>query len=304
MVNQCRLVKKFFVFQPTTYPPILSGGFMVLTNDIEWSIVNYVVNSLLPVASALLILLIEFYLVLAICPLMLSFAFATMLSSDKIKELVGRKAAALVQPGITLGLGSGTTMYFCIMALAEKVKEGLNIVAVPTSGHTKKLAEENGIPLTTLNDITAIDLTIDGADEIDPQLVLIKGGGGALLQEKMVAAASRELLIIADETKLVQQLGRFPLPVEVVPFGWKQVQRHIEQSYAIQALLRTKDNQPYITDNHNYLLDCHFLQIADAPSLNIELNLVPGVVENGLFINMAASALIGFSDGSMKVMKP
>src|SRR5262249_54983450 len=150
--------------------------------------------------------------------------------------------------------------------------------AVPTSQQTKLLATSLNIHLLELNEVDALDLTIDGADESDPELNLIKGGGGALLQEKIVASASRRLIIIADHTKLVENLGAFPLPVEVIPFGWKQVKRRIEQSYSIDAVLRGKNDQPYITDHGNYILDCHFGKITNAPALDISLNSIPGVV--------------------------
>lgn len=223
-----------------------------------------------------------------------------MLSSNEIKQRVALKASRLVEPGMTLGLGSGTTMYWFVTALAEHVKEGLDFVAVPTSAEMQKLAEEKGISLKTLNEVDSIDLTVDGADEIDPQWQLIKGGGGALLQEKLVASVSRKLYIIADHSKMVEHLGSFPLPIEVVPYGWKQVQRRLEQFYRIRATLREKNNRPFLTDHGHYILDCHFKHITDAPTLNGELNLIPGVVETGLFIDMVTGLFIGYSDGSVK----
>ena len=222
-----------------------------------------------------------------------------MLSSYDIKQRVALRATQLVEPGMTLGLGSGTTMHWFVMALAARVKEGLEFTAVPTSSGVQKLAKENGITIKALNDVDHIDLTIDGADEVDPAWQLIKGGGGALLQEKMVASASRRLVIIADHRKKVDQLGKFPLPVEVVPYGWKQVQRKIEKLYRIQVILREKDGAPFLTDHGHYILDCHFNDIADAPALNSELHLVPGVVETGLFIDMVSGLMIGEADGSV-----
>jgi ribose 5-phosphate isomerase A len=223
-----------------------------------------------------------------------------MLSIDEIKEQLGREAAQLVQQDMIIGIGSGSTAFYLINALAERVQNGLNCTAVPTSEQTRLLAVHKNIKLLTLNDITAIDLTIDGADEIDSQLHIIKGGGGALLQEKMVAAASKQVVIIADYTKLVAQSGHFPLPVEVIPYGWKQVQDRIEKKHEIKIQLRKKDNQPFITDHGHYILDCYFQQIADPSGLNISLHLIPGVVETGLFINMADMAIIGYPDGSLK----
>jgi ribose 5-phosphate isomerase A len=226
-----------------------------------------------------------------------------MLSSNEIKQRVALHATRLVQPGMTIGLGSGTTMYWFVMALAGQIKEGLEFSAVPTSFEVHKLAQEKGISIKTLNQVDSIDLTVDGADEIDPNWQLIKGGGAALLQEKMVAAASRKLTIIADHTKMVKQLGRFPLPVEVIPYGWKQVQRKVEQFYKIHTTLRERNDQPLVTDHGHYILDCHFGQITDAPVLNAELHLIPGVVETGLFIDMVSGIYIGNSDGRIEEFK-
>lgn len=220
-----------------------------------------------------------------------------MLSANDIKKKVGEEAAKLIRPGMIAGIGTGTTAYWLILSLGKSVQEGMDVRCVPTSRETARLAAENHIPLTTLNEVESIDITIDGADEIDPQLQLIKGGGGALLQEKMVAAASKKMVVIADHTKLVQQLGAFPLPVEVIPFGWKQVQKHIEQLYPIAITLRSKNNEPLVTDHGHYILDCHFGQIPDARSLHATLNNIPGVVDNGLFIGMVTSTLIGYPDG-------
>jgi ribose 5-phosphate isomerase A len=224
-----------------------------------------------------------------------------MLSANDIKKKVGEEAVRLIKPGMVAGIGTGTTAYWLIMSLGKMVQEGMEIRCVPTSKETARLATENNIPLATLNDVESIDITIDGADEIDPQLQLIKGGGGALLQEKMVAAASKQMVVIADHTKLVKHLGAFPLPVEVIPFGWKQVQRHIQQLYPIRISLRTKENGPLVTDHGHYILDCHFGQISDARSLQAILNTIPGVVENGLFIGMATGTIIGYPDGRVVV---
>jgi ribose 5-phosphate isomerase A len=223
-----------------------------------------------------------------------------MLSQDDIKKQVAIAAAQLVQNNMTIGLGTGSTAYWLIMELGRRVQEDLTIKAVPTSKKTAALAAEHQIQVVGLNDIDAIDLTIDGADEIDPQLGLIKGGGGALLQEKMVAAASRELVIIADHTKRVQQLGSFPLPLDVIPFGWKQVQRRIQEKYQVAATLRMNGDEPFITDHEHYILDCHFHRIDDAESLNYDLNAIPGVAECGLFINMAHMAMVGYPDGRIE----
>lgn len=223
-----------------------------------------------------------------------------MLSANEIKQRVALEASRLVHEGMIVGLGSGTTMHWFVKALAERVKKGLQVIGIPTSTEVEKLAHENGIELKSLNEVEYIDLTVDGADEIDPQWNLIKGGGGALLQEKMVASASRKLVIIADHTKLVQQLGKFPLPVEVVPYNFKQAKRKLEQDYQIKISLREKNSQPFLTDHGHYILDCYFNQIADAAALNRGLHAVPGVVETGLFINMVSGVQIGYPDGTVK----
>jgi ribose 5-phosphate isomerase A len=225
-----------------------------------------------------------------------------MLSPSEIKQHMGTHAAALVKEGMIVGLGTGSTATPFIKALAERVKSGLVITCVPTSANSKKLAEELGIKLAVLNDVESIDLTIDGADEVDPQLQLIKGGGGALLQEKMVASVSKQLVIVADQTKLVPYLGKFPLPVEVIPYGWKHVQRAIEKAYNITVALRMKDNKTFITDQGHYILDCLFQQIHDAPKLDGALHNIPGVVETGLFLQMAHSVLVGYPDGRVVVV--
>jgi ribose 5-phosphate isomerase A len=225
----------------------------------------------------------------------------TMLSQEEIKKKVAAYAANFVLPGMILGLGSGTTVYWLIRELDKRIREGLEVTAVPTSKQTGELAKEAGIHLGDLHSIDRLILTIDGADEIDPKGQLIKGGGGALLQEKMVAAASGELIIIADSSKLVEQLGRFPLPVEVIPFGYKQVMQHITRSTPCKNVtLRQQKDHPLITDHQHYILDCAFERIDDAIALNNLLHGIPGVVETGLFINMMNKAIIGYEDGRVE----
>jgi len=225
------------------------------------------------------------------------------MSRDEIKRNVGVYAADLVKKGMKIGLGSGSTVYWLIEELGRRVEQGLEITAVPTSLQTKQLGEKAGIPISDLNDID-LELTIDGADEIDPQGQLIKGGGGALLQEKIVAASSVELIIIADSSKLVRQLGKFPLPVEVIPFGYKQVeQKLITAGFCTKISLRKKNNEIFVTDHGHYILDCYFDEIPDASALNTALHLIPGVVETGLFIKMANEAIIGYENGEIKVIK-
>jgi ribose 5-phosphate isomerase A len=225
-----------------------------------------------------------------------------MLPQDEIKQLVAKQGAKLVQSSMTVGIGSGSTIYWLILELGKRVKKGLFFRAIPTSKQTAALAAQQNIPLAELNDVDRIDLTIDGADEIDTKLQLIKGGGGALLQEKMVAAASRELLILADQSKLVPQLGKFPLPLEVIPFGWKQVQRHMRETYQIECTLRMHEEAPFVTDHGHYVLDCPFQRIEQPETLTYELNAIPGVVDNGLFVNMADLAVIGYPDGKTETM--
>lgn len=226
-----------------------------------------------------------------------------MLSSNEIKQILGREAAGLVTDQSVIGIGSGSTIRYFIEALGNRVREGMSCLAVPTSSQTRQLAAEHGIRTTDLNDVSSIHLAVDGADEIDHQLRLIKGGGGALLQEKMVAAASAQRVMIADHSKLKTILGSFPLPVEVVPYGWKQVQQCIREQYAITAALRMHNQEVFITDHGHYILDCPFETIPDPAALNIALHLLPGVVETGLFINLCELALIGFPDGRIQTIR-
>lgn len=226
-----------------------------------------------------------------------------MSDNNSAKQQAGEHAATLIKDGLTVGIGTGSTVYFFIQALAKKVKEGLHILGVTTSQQSQKLATEFGIPLIDFDDADPIDITIDGADEIDTNLELIKGGGGALLQEKMVAAASKILIIIADESKLVTDLGKFPLPVEVIPFGCKQTMKHIAALGCKQMELRKREEKIFISDHGHYILDCYFEKINDPLQLNEQLNNIPGVVENGLFINLAKSAIIAYKDGTVKTIE-
>lgn len=225
-----------------------------------------------------------------------------MKTKEEIKKLAAEQAFVHIEPHMTIGIGTGSTVYWFIQELARRVRAGLICRCVPTSTATNVMAIELGIPMITLNDAQKIDVTIDGADEIDPQLSVIKGGGGALLQEKMVAAASDKLVIIADSSKLVQQLGAFPLPVEVIPYGWKQVQQHIAFTNDAMVVRRMKDDAPFITDHGHYILDCHFKKINDPANMAITLNTTPGVVENGLFLHMANIAVIANADGTVQTL--
>lgn len=226
-----------------------------------------------------------------------------MLSVNEIKQKVSEEAAQLVKQDMVIGIGSGSTVNYFINELGKKIKEGLKCIGVPTSEETFLLAKKNGINLVELNDVPSIDLDVDGADEIDKQLQLIKGGGGALLREKMVAAASKQLVIIADNNKLKTILGNFPLPIEVISHGWKQVQQRIQRLHGITTTLRKKNNEIYLTDHGHYILDCHFREIKDPEELNRSLHLIPGVVETGLFIDMCHLAIIGSPDGTTQQIK-
>ena len=224
-----------------------------------------------------------------------------MQTREEIKKQLGKYAADLVPGNAIIGLGSGSTIFWLIEELAKRKQQGLSIEVVPTSAKTKGLAEKAGIATVNLNDVDSLPLTIDGADELDNQFQLIKGGGGALLQEKMVASVSEQLIIIADESKYVPQLGRFPLPVEVIPGGWKQVYKKIMALGCKNAELRMVQKQAFITDNGHYILDCYFGKIEEAGELNISLHLIPGVVETGLFINMTHAVVIGYTDGRIEM---
>ena len=207
--------------------------------------------------------------------------------------MAGRAAAELVRDGDVVGLGTGSTAYFAVVALGERVKTGLKIVGIPTSIATADLAKRVGVPLTTLDEHPEINITIDGADEIDPHLNLIKGGGGALLREKVVASASKKMVVVSDSGKLVPALGKFPLPVEVISFARAVVEKKIAGLCGSVKWRTRPDGSPYLTDNGNPILDCSFGKIEDPAALARTLSDMPGVVEHGLFIGLAKLALVG-----------
>jgi ribose 5-phosphate isomerase A len=216
--------------------------------------------------------------------------------SEKKKKMAALKAVEWVRDGMVIGLGTGSTAYYAIEVIGKLVKEGHDLVGVPTSKNTEKLALEFGIPLTSLESVNDIDLTIDGADEVDLRLRLIKGMGGALLREKIVASVSRQEIVAVDDSKLVDVLGtKSPLPVEVVPFGHKRAKEAIER-LRCKAQLRGENN-PFVTDSGNYIYDCRFVRIENPEDLEKRLNLIPGVVENGLFIGLATRVVIGTEKG-------
>ncbi len=223
--------------------------------------------------------------------------------SADLKKQAAEVALSMVEPGMKLGLGTGSTAAAFVQLLGEKVKGGLKVVCVPTSEATRNQAEALGIPLTTLDAEPFLDLTVDGADEIDGQLRLVKGGGGALLREKIVATSSDRMIVIADASKSVETLGKFPLPIEVVEFGLKATLAMIETMAADvgcegELVVRMgKDGKPFRTDSGNLIVDAHFEVIPDADLLDEALKMVPGVVENGLFIGIADVAIIAGPDG-------
>ncbi len=217
--------------------------------------------------------------------------------SEAYKRQAAERAVALVRPGMRLGLGSGSTARHFVDLIGAAVRNGLTIVGVPTSEATARQARELGIPLTTLDETPELDLTVDGADEIDGALRLIKGGGGALLREKIVAAASRRMVVVADASKRVTRLGRFPLPIELVPFGAAATIRRVEQAAAALGLagpltLRRRGGALFVSDGGHYILDCAFGAIADPEALAQALAFIPGVVDYGLFIGMASAAIV------------
>jgi ribose 5-phosphate isomerase A len=222
---------------------------------------------------------------------------------DELKRQAAARALEFVTDGMKLGLGTGSTAKHFVELLGMRVRAGLNVVGVPTSEVTRADAIRCGIALTTLDDVDRLDLTVDGADEVDPSLELIKGGGGALLREKIVAAASDAMIVIADETKWVDALGRFPLPIEIIPFGLKATQRAIARAFAEsgvsgQMVLRKgKDGHVFVTDGGHWIVDAHLGRITDAPRLAALLNAIPGVVEHGLFIGLASTVILAGSQG-------
>jgi len=226
--------------------------------------------------------------------------------SDQLKELAARRAVEYVRPGMVVGLGTGSTAGFAIRALGERAADGLSITCVSTSNSSHRLGCDVGLTVEPVDDHPAIDLTIDGADEVDGNLDLIKGLGGALLREKIVAAATAEQIIIVDPSKLVQRLGtRGPLPVEVVPFGWPLTRRRLEKLGAEASLRLLPDSEePFVTDNGNYILHCTFAGgLEDAPASERRIDEVPGVVESGLFIGLTQRVVVGHPGGTCQVLE-
>jgi ribose 5-phosphate isomerase A len=222
---------------------------------------------------------------------------------EALKRQAAARALEAVRDGMKLGLGTGSTAKHFVDLLGEKVRAGMRVIGVPTSEATRAQAEQCGISLTTLDEVDQLDLTIDGADEVDPALNLIKGGGGALLREKIVAAASDRMIVIADDSKWVDPLGRYPLPVEVIPFGLGATRRAMERAFAAagvsgQMVLRKgKDGHVFVTDGGHWIIDGHLGRIADVPRLAGLLNAIPGVVETGLFVGLASIVILAGANG-------
>ena len=214
------------------------------------------------------------------------------MTKDEEKRAAARASLRFVKNGEVVGLGSGSTATDAVRLLVEQVRSGLKIRGVPTSTATEKLAKSGGIPLTTLDEVPAVDVTIDGADEFDPQLNLIKGGGGNLLREKIVASASKLFVIIVDSSKQVPMLGKFPLPVEVIPFAQALIRRKIEALGAKVRVRQSATGDPFVTDEGHHLLDCDFGRIPEPAALARKLETMPGVVEHGLFLGMANVVLL------------
>jgi ribose 5-phosphate isomerase A len=229
---------------------------------------------------------------------------------DGLKRQAAARALDYVRDGMRLGLGTGSTAKHFVELLGERVRAGLDVIGVPTSEVTRADAIRCGIKLTTLDDIDRLDLTVDGADEIDPALNLIKGGGGALLREKIVAAASDRMIVIADDSKWVEVLGRFPLPVEVIPFGLAATLRAISAAFAKSgvsgpmAVRKGKDGHAFVTDGGHWIVDAHLGRIPDAAGLAGLLNSIPGVVEHGLFVGLVSVAMLAGREGIRVIERP
>ena len=225
------------------------------------------------------------------------------MTQDEAKRMAARRALEFVEDGMVLGLGSGTTSTMFIQELGERVRQGLRVRGIATSTASRQLAESLSIPIITFDDSPVLDLAVDGADEVGPGLALIKGGGGALLREKIVASAARKFIVIADSSKLVNQLGRFPLPVEVIQMALPVVARKLD-AFGLNPKLRHRpDGARFITDEGNFIVDCSCGEITDPAKTAADIRGVPGVVEHGLFLRMASFALIASDQGVIEVSK-
>ncbi|WP_239256510.1 ribose-5-phosphate isomerase RpiA [Listeria ilorinensis] len=219
-----------------------------------------------------------------------------------MKKIAAEKACEFVENGMTVGLGTGSTAYYAICRLGELVQQGMQLTGIATSQKTEKLAKEVGIYMETLDHVKKIDLTIDGADEVDRRLNGIKGGGGALLREKMVASLSQQNIWVIDESKFVAEMGQFPLPVEVIPFGHTQTAAALTRLTGVTAQLRLREEgQPFVTDNQHFIYDLPMGEIASPEQLQLALVLLPGVVETGLFLGMTDRVMIGRANGVVDI---
>ncbi|WP_410769319.1 ribose-5-phosphate isomerase RpiA [Fontibacillus sp. BL9] len=219
------------------------------------------------------------------------------------KQAAGYRAAELVRDGMIVGLGTGSTAYYAIEKIGQRVAEGLQIRAIATSKASEELAEKYGIPLIPASEIQRLDLAIDGADEVDPGMALIKGGGGALLREKLVAINSDRFIVIADSGKMVSQLGQFKLPIEIVPFSYEWTLGQLQRRYDVDFEMRTRDGGLYVTDNGNYIVDAAFGAIESPAQLSHELKMMTGVVDHGLFVDIADTVIVGYDDGTTEVIE-
>lgn len=217
------------------------------------------------------------------------------------KKLAAEKAVEFIEDGMIVGLGTGSTAYYAIQKIAERINTGLRIQAVATSRQSEEMARQTGIPIIPFSDVNLIDIDIDGADEVDKNFNLIKGGGGALLREKIIACNSKRFIVVVDQSKLVDTLGKFPLPVEIVPFAFELTMKKL-QNLDCDIQIRQKEGKIFITDNGNYIVDCSFGEIADPAKLNSLIHLIPGVVETGLFVHGMVSSVIVGSDSGVKVL--
>jgi ribose 5-phosphate isomerase A len=236
-------------------------------------------------------------------PLAAVLPYIPVMDVEALKRAAAARALDFVLPGMRLGLGTGSTAKHFVDLLGERVAAGLDVIAVPTSEATRSQAERLGIRLTTLEEMPALDLTIDGADEVGPDLTLIKGGGGALLREKIVATASARMIVVVDESKYVPVLGHFPLPIEIAPFGAAATHRAVDAAIAAAGcsgpanLRQTKNAQTFVTDGGHWILDAHLRVIPDPRELAVRLSAVPGVMEHGLFIGNAQTVILAAADG-------
>lgn len=222
--------------------------------------------------------------------------------TQRAKQAAGYAAADLIEDGMLVGLGTGSTAAYFIERLIQRTKEGLSISAIATSQRSEQQAREGGIPIIDINTVTELDITVDGADEIDHQKRMIKGGGGALLREKIVASMSREMVVIVDEKKVVDQLGAFPLPIEVVPFAHPATLHKIQKLGYKGAFRKQENGNFYVTDNGNFIIDIHLGRDSNPEKDNDTLRNIPGVVETGFFFNLAGRVIVGHADGSTNLL--